>query len=131
MPAADMAPPVIAESGDPFTALRVIHLLARIPRGQPVALSSIVDRLNAMHLDWLFSERAVADAVVQLAANWAADFRSTGGIVIDEGAYGPTITIEDSPRVDPWIVRQALRVTADCREMLVDFSLRDRTTGRD
>jgi hypothetical protein len=131
MPAPDVAPPVVAESGDPFAALRVIDLLARLPRGKPVELRSIVDRLNATHLDWLFSERVVADAVVQLAANWAADFRSTAGVVIDEGAYGPTVTIEDSPRVDPWIVRQAQRIAASCGEILADFSRRDRSTGLD
>ncbi len=131
MPAPDLAPPVVAESGDPFAALRVIDLLARLPRGAPVELRSIVDRLNATHLDWLFSDRAVADAVVQLAANWAADFRSTGGIVIDDSAYGPTVTIEDSRRVDPWIARQAQRIAASCHEILEDFSRRDRPTGRD
>jgi hypothetical protein len=131
MPASDLAPPVTAESGDPFAALRVVDLLARIPRGRPVELRSIVDRLNATHLDWLFSERVVADAVVQLAANWAADFRTTGGLVIDDGPYGPTVTIEDSPRVDPWIVRQAQRLAASCHEILEDFSRRDRSTGLD
>ena len=57
MPSADMAPPVIAESGDPFAALRVVDLVARLQRGRPIALSAIVDRLNATHVDWLF-ERA-------------------------------------------------------------------------
>ncbi len=131
MPAPDLVPPVIAESGDPFAALRVIDLLARVPRGASVELRSIVDRLNATHLDWLFSDRVVADALVQLAANWAADFRSTGGFVIDDGPYGSTITIEDSPRVDPWITRQAQRIAASCREILEDFSRRDRSTGLD
>ena len=131
MPAPEMAPPVIAESGDPFAALRVVDLLARIPRGGPVELRSIVDRLNATHLDWLFSDRVVADTVVQLAANWATDFRSTAGIVIDDGRYGPTVTIEDSARVDPWITRQAQRIAASCREILEDFSRRDRSTGLD
>jgi hypothetical protein len=131
MPAPDLAPPVVAESGDPFTALRVIDLLARVPRGTPVELRAIVDRLNATHLDWLFPERVVADAVMQLAANWAADYRSTGGVVLDDGPYGPTVTVEDSSRVDPWIVRQAQRTATACREALLDFSRRDRTTGAD
>jgi hypothetical protein len=131
MPEPDLAPPVIAESGDPFTALRVIELLARVPRGTPIELRSIVDRLNAMYLDWLFPERVVADAVMQLAANWAADYRSTGGIILDDGPYGPTVTVEDSSRVDPWIVRQAQRTATACREALLDFSRRDRTTGAD
>lgn len=127
----DLAPPVVAESGDPFTALRVVHLVARIPRGRPVTLGSIVDRLNATHLDWLFPERVVADAILQLQANWIADYRSTGGIVIEDGVPGAMVTIEDSARVDPWIVRQAQRLAAECREILLDFSLRDRPTGHD
>lgn len=131
MPDPDIAPPVIAESGDPFTALRVIDLLARVPRGRPVELSLLVDRLNATHLDWLFSERVVADAVLQLAANWAADFRSTGGVVVDDGPYGSTVSVEDSQRVDPWIARQAQRIAAACREALDEFSRRERASGLD
>jgi hypothetical protein len=131
LPAPDLAPPVVAESGDPFTALRVVALIARVPRGVPVALATIVDRLNATHLDWIFSERVVADAILQLAANWAADYRSTTGLTIDGGPFGPTVTIEDSTRVDPWIVRQAQRSAAECREVLLDFSRRERATGQD
>ena len=129
MPAATLAPPVIAESGDPFTNLRVVDLVARIPRGRPIALSAIVDRLNATHLDWLFESRVVADAILQLQANWMADYRSTNGIVIDEGASGTTVALEDSTRVDPWIARQAQRLADACREALDDFSRRDRRAG--
>ncbi|HUQ43142.1 MAG TPA: hypothetical protein VM451_01840, partial [Candidatus Limnocylindria bacterium] len=57
MPAADLAPPVIAESGDPFAALRVVDLVARLERGRPIRLTAIVDRLNATNLDWLFEPR--------------------------------------------------------------------------
>jgi hypothetical protein len=131
MPDAELHPPIVAESADPFSALRVIDLVARLPRDMPIPLASVVSRLNAMHLDWLFSERVVADALLQLAANWAADYRSTNGIVIGEGLAGATITIEDSTRVDPWIVRQAERTAAACREALLEFSRRDRTTGAD
>ena len=131
MPDVDIQPPTVAESGDPFTALRVIDLVARLPRGVPVNTSAIVDHLNATHLDWLFSERVVVDALLQLAANWAADYRSTGGIVVEDGPTGATVTVEDSTRVDPWIVRQAQRTAAECRELLLDFSRRDRTTGSD
>jgi hypothetical protein len=131
MPAADLAPPVVAESGDPFAALRVVELVARVPRGEAVVLRAIVDRLNATHVDWLFSERVVADALLQLQANWMADYRNTSGIVLDEGPAGATLTIEDSTRVDPWIVRQALRLAAECRAVLDDFSRRDRLTGAD
>ena len=131
MPEPGLTPPVIAESGDPFTTLRVLDLLARIPRGRPIELRAVVDRLNATHLDWLFPERVVADVVLQLTANWAADFRSTDGILVGDGPYGATIAIEDSPRVDPWIVRQAQRAAVACREALLEFSRRERMTGTD
>jgi hypothetical protein len=131
LPDPAIAPPVVAESGDPFAVVRVIDLVARLERGRPVRLGAVVDRLNAMYLDWLFSERVVADALVQLGANWAADYRSTGGIVIEESPLGATVTVEDSSRVDPWIVRQAQRTVAVCHEALVVFSRRERTTGDD
>jgi hypothetical protein len=131
MPHVDLAPPVVAESGDPFAALRVVDLVARVPRGEPVSLPALVDRLNATHLDWLFSERVVADAILQLQANWMADYRNASGIVLDEGPDGTTLTIEDSTRVDPWIVRQAVRLAGECRAMLDEFSRRDRLTGAD
>ena len=129
MPLPDLAPPVIAESGDPFASLRVIDLVARLPRGRPISLAAIVDRLNATYLDWLFEARVVADALVQLQSNWLADYRNTTGIVLDEGPSGTTLTIEDSSRVDPWIARQAVRLAAACREVLADFSRRDRRAG--
>lgn len=131
MPENDLQPPVVAESADPFTAARVVALVARLERGRPVRISAIVDRLNATNLDWLFSERVVADALLQLAANWAADYRSTGGVIVEDGSSGATLTIEDSTRVDPWIVRQALRTEAACRDALLEFSRRERTTGAD
>jgi hypothetical protein len=131
LPDPAIAPPVVAESGDPFTALRVTHLVARLERERPVRLAAIVDRLNATWVDWLFAERVVGDAILQLAANWATDYRTTGGIVVEDGESGATVTIEDSPRVDPWIVRQAQRQADACREALLDFSRRERTTGHD
>ena len=129
MPGPDLRPPVIAESADPFTNLRVVDLVARVPRGTPVDLSAIVDRLNATHLDWLFEPRVVADALLQLQANWYADYRNQTGIVLDEGPTGVTLTLEDSSRVDPWIARQAQRLAEACREALDDFSRRDRGSG--
>ena len=131
MPSGTHTPPVVAESGDPFTTTRVIDLAARTPRGRPVRVAVFVDRLNATHLDWLFSERVVVDVLLQLAANWAADYRSTDGIKVEDGSLGTTLQIEDSTRVDPWIVRQALRADAACREALLEFSRRERATGRD
>jgi hypothetical protein len=129
MPSADLAPPVIAESGDPFGALRVIDLVARLPRGREIPLAAVVDRLNATYLDWLFEPRVVADALIQLQSNWLSDYRNSSGIVIDDGPGGATLTIEDSSRVDPWIARQAQRLADACREALADFSRRDRRAG--
>ena len=122
-------PPVIAESADPFASLRIADLVARLPRGRQIPLAAIVDRLNAMYLDWLFEPRVVADALVQLQSNWLADYRNTSGIVIDDGPSGATLTIEDSSRVDPWIARQAQRLADACREELLEFSRRDRRSG--
>jgi hypothetical protein len=129
MPGPDPTPPIVAESGDPFAALRIVELVARLERGRPISLSAIVDRLNATHLGWLFEARVVGDALVQLQANWLADYRNSTGIVIDEGPTGATLTIEDSSRVDPWIARQAHRLADACGEVLAEFSRRDRAAG--
>ena len=122
-------PPIVAEADDPFAALRVIDLLARIERGRPVRVADITDRLNATYLDWLFSPVVVADVALHLQANWMTDYRNSSGIVLDDGPLGPTIAIEDSSRVDPWIVRQARRTAAACTERLAEFSRRDRLTS--
>jgi len=129
LPDPDLEPPTVAESGDPFASLRVIDLVARLERGRPIPLTAIVDRLNATYLDWLFEPRVVTDVLLQLQANWMADYRNTSGIVLDEGDRGATLTIEDSSRVDPWIVRQAQREAAAGREILLEFSRRDRPSG--
>lgn len=131
LPDAAITPPTIGETGDPFTAVRVIDLIARIERGVPVRLSDIADRLNAIWLDWLFPVPVVADVALQLQANWMADYRNSSGIVVEDGPSGPTVTIEDTSRVDPWIVRQAQREAASCTERLAEFSRRDRPTSGD
>jgi hypothetical protein len=129
LPDPNIQPPTIAESGDPFTALRVIDLLACVERGAPVRLVDIAERLNATYTDWIFPTEAVVDVVLQLQVNWMADYRNSSGIVLDDGAYGPTVTIEDSTRVDPWVVRQAVREATACRERLAEFSRRDWVHG--
>ncbi len=129
MPDARVAPPVIAESGDPFTLLRVIDLVARVERGRPIRIEDLVDALNATHLDWLFTRVVVADALVALQANWMADYRNVAGFELAEGEYGETLAIEDTPRVDPWIVSQARRAAAACTQARHDFSRRDRMAG--
>lgn len=131
LPDPNIAPPAVAESGDPFTSVRVIDLLARIPRGQPVRLADIVDRLNATYLDWIFPAPVVAAVVIQLGANWMADYRNLAGFELEDGPYGPALTIEDSSRVDPWIVNQARREADSCTERLAEFSRRDRLTTGD
>ena len=131
MPGVDLDPPVVAESGDPFASLRIVDLLARLPRGREIGVSAIVDRLNATYLDWLFETRVVVDALVQLQANWMADYRNVSGIVLEDGPSGATLAIEDSSRVDPWMVRQAERLAAACTAALDDFSRRERLTGAD
>jgi hypothetical protein len=125
LPDATFQPPSVAESGDPFATVRILHLLARVERGRPIRMDDVVAGLNARHLDWTFSAAVVADAIVQLQANWMADYRNGSGIVLDEGPYGATVTIEDSSRVDPWIVRQVEREAAACRAALEAFSRRD------
>jgi len=107
----------------------VVDLVARLPRGRAMPISAVVDRLNATFPDWLFEPRVVVDVLVQLQANWMSDYRNTTGIVLDDGPVGPTLTIEDSTRVDPWIVRQAERELARCREALAAFARRDRIAG--
>lgn len=129
LPQAPPAPPVVAESGDPFSSLRVIGLLARLERGRPIRIADVADRLNATHLDWIFPASVVADVALALQANWFADYRNQSGIVVEDGPYGATVEIEDSSRVDPWIVRQAERELAACRERLAAFSRLDRATG--
>jgi hypothetical protein len=112
----------VARSGDPFAALRVVHLLARTELGRPVPLSGLVGRLNAEHLEWAFSGRVVADVIVQIQANWMADFRTVEGIRLVDGPSGPTVELEDSPRARPWLVQQAWRLHAECIDQLREFA---------
>ena len=129
LPDPAISPPIIAELGDPFASIRVVDLLARMERGRPIRTADLADRLNATYLDWLFSPIVVAGVAVQLQSNWMADYRNSSGIVVGDGPLGITIAIEDSSRVDPWIVRQSLRLAAECTERLAEFSRRDRPTS--
>ena len=129
LPDPNIAPPMLAQSGDPFSGLRVIVLLAQVERGRPIRLADVADRLNAIHLDWIFPLQVVADVALQLQSNWMTDYRNGSGIVIDDGPYGPTVAIEDSSRVDPWIVRQANREADACQALLAEFSRRDNVAG--
>ena len=122
LPDADLRPPIVADSGDPFASLRVAHTVARLPRGVPVRLRDIVDSLNAEHLDWSFSRPVVAAVVVQLQANWNADFRSQQGFDLADGPAGDELTIEDTSRVEPWLVRQVERYADECGRRLRSFA---------
>ncbi len=125
LPAADLQPPTVAEAGDPFAELRVVHLVARIDRATPVRIRDIVDRLNADYVDWSFTRGVVVAAVVQLQSNWRSDFRTTSGIEVRDGVAGPELIIEDTPRVGPWLVRQVTRLSATCTERLRVFALEE------
>ena len=125
LPDPNIQPPTVAEVGDPFGELRVVHLLARLPRGSAVRVRDIADYLDADYLDWSFSREVVVAAVVQLQANWLTDYRNSDGIVLADGPAGPELTIEDSSRVDPWIVRQAERHAVACGERLADFAIEE------
>ena len=61
----------------------------------------------------------------QLQATWAADYRTTEGILVGDDAAGGTVRIEDSSRVDPWIVRQVERLGDDCRQRLRAFAVEE------
>jgi len=129
LPDPRVTPPTVGEARDPFTSIRVIDLVARLERGRPIRVADVVDRLEATYLDWLFPVSVVVDVILQLQSNWMADYRNSSGLVVGDGPSGPTITIEDSSRVDPWIVRQAQREADACTERLVEFSRRDRPTS--
>jgi len=129
MPDPNLAPPTVAESGDPFTTLRIVDLVACLERGRPVRIADIAARLDATYLEWLFPDPVVVDVLLQLQANWFTDYRNQSGIVLADGPYGATVSIEDSSRVDSWIVRQAQRAAAECRERLAEFSRLDRPAG--
>jgi hypothetical protein len=129
LPDATLQPPTVAEADDPFSQLRVVHLLARIPRGVNVRLRDIVDQLNGDYLDWSFSREVVVATVVQLQTNWLADYRNSDGIVLLDGPVGPELLVEDSSRVDPWIVRQAQRLHAACWEQLRRFATEEGATA--
>jgi len=118
----NIQPPTVAVSGDPFATLRVLHLVARLPRGRALRVRDVVDRLNADYLDWSFSRPVVIDAIVQLQSNWLSDYRTRDGILLEDGEAGPELTIEDTNRVDPWIVRQVDRVANECGEVLRAFA---------
>lgn len=127
LPDPNLHPPTVADSGDPFSALRIVHLMARLPRGERIPVREIVARLNAEFLDWAFSPRVVADAVAQIQVNWIADYRTIEGIRLEDDPSGAWLEIEDSARSGPWLVEQAHRLAGECRAQLQEFA---RAEGR-
>jgi hypothetical protein len=125
LPDPGLQPPILAEPGDPFAELRVVHLVARLQRGTPVRIRDIVDRLNADYVDWSFARGVVVGALVQLQANWLADFRNASGIELRDGIAGPELVLEESARVGPWLVAQAVRLSAVCTERLRAFAVEE------
>lgn len=122
LPEVSLQPPVVAVPGDPFADLRVVHLLARLPRAELIRVRDIVDRLNVENLDWSFSRAVVIASAVQLQADWRSDYRTSDGILLQDGPAGPELRIEDGARVDPWIVRQVERRREVCLEQLRAFA---------
>jgi hypothetical protein len=92
-----------------------------------VRVRDIVDQLNADYLDWSFSRGVVVAAIVQLQANWRSDYRNNDGIELRDGEVGPELVIEDSSRVDPWIIRQIERLRSACLEQLRMFAVEEGT----
>jgi hypothetical protein len=125
LPDPELQPPTIAEPGDPFAELRVVHVVARLERATPVRVRDIVDHLNARYVDWSFSRNVVVAALVQLQANWLADFRSVSGVDLRDGLAGPELVLEDTPRMAPWLVGQATRLAAVCTERLRAFAVEE------
>ena len=124
LPDPNLQPPSVAESGNPFSLVRIIDLVARLQRGVPIRIDDIASALDRSYLDWTFAPSVVADALIGLQANWLTDYRNSSGIVLADGPYGATVTIEDSSRVDPWVDRQGERAAAACRAELAAFSRR-------
>src|SRR6185295_8543505 len=52
LPDPNVQPPIVAELGDPFAELRVVHLIARLPLGTKHRVRDLVDELNHQYVDW-------------------------------------------------------------------------------
>ena len=121
LPDADVRPPTVAESGDPFAELRVVHLVARLERGVPVRLRDVVDRLNADWVDWSFSRPVVVGALVQLQANWLADFRSAFAFMTRSNAKIPASCSPPLRSLDQRMIGSPRRSAAWSRRIWVSF----------
>lgn len=123
MPDADLCPPQIARSGDPFAGLRIVHFLSRLRRNATHQLRDVTVALNAAYLDWQFSEKALLAEVVQLQANWSISYHGEDRIVLDRNERGHTLLIVDSTKMTPFLASQATRLRDACDEELRRFAL--------
>ena len=125
MPDPQVAPPQLARSGDPFAALRVVHVVSRLRRNETLQLRDVVAALNAAFMDWYFSERVVLAELVQLQANWAISFHGDDRIVLDRNERGHTLLVTDSTKMTSFLVNEARRLAEACDEELRRFTLGD------
>lgn len=125
MPDPTATPPQLARSGDPFSALRVVHFVSRLRRNETHQLRDVVAALNAEFLDWYFSEKVVLAELVQLQANWGISFHGDDRIVLDRNERGHTLLVIDSPKMSSFLVNEARRLAEACSAELREFTLGD------
>ncbi|MGI8999655.1 MAG: hypothetical protein ACR2GO_08110 [Candidatus Limnocylindria bacterium] len=125
MPDPLLAPPVLARSGDPFAALRIVHFVSRLRRNEALQVRDVVAALNAEFLDWYFSEKVVLAGLVQLQANWGISFHGDDRIVLDRNERGHTLLIIDSTKMSSFLVNEARRLSEACGDELRRFTLGD------
>ena len=128
LPEAEPSPPQIARVGDPFAGLRLVHSIARLRRNTTHQLRDVVAALNAVYLDWYFSEKVVLAGLVQLQANWSISYHGDDRIVLDRNERGHTLLIVDSTKMSPFLAGQAERLRDECDEELRRFALGDGVT---
>ena len=83
LPDPNLAPPVVAEPGDPFAVVRVLELVTRVEAGRAVLLDDLVASLNARYLDWAFDRAVVADALVRQGVAFRAAHHIVGALVAE------------------------------------------------
>lgn len=125
MPDPVLAPPQQARSGDPFSALRIVHFVSRLRRNETLQLRDVAAALNAEYLDWYFSEKVLLAEIVQLQANWSISFHGDDRIVLDRNERGHTLLIVDSTKMSSFLVNEARRQADACAEELRRFTLGD------
>jgi hypothetical protein len=128
MPDPHLVPPQLARTGDPFSALRIVHFVSRLRRNETMQLRDAVMALNAEYLDWYFSEKVVLAELVQLQANWGISFHGDDRIVLDRNERGHTLLIVDSTKMSSFLVNEARRLADACADELRRFTLGDGVT---